>query len=136
VARRSGFPQVARAERRLARGCRLARRRVFEFFLLRGVDGQFTFESPRGLRTLAFERGVIQSVSPGSSIVVKTTAGTPVTWTWQLEPSTVVRGRGSKLAASSLSAGEQVWAGGPVVSGAKDARLIVVSPPSAPGSHS
>jgi hypothetical protein len=71
---------------------------------------------------------VIQSVSNGSSIVVKAADGT--IWTWDLVGSTVVRDRTGKVSQSSLTAGEPVWVGGPVISGAKDARLIFVRPPS------
>jgi len=42
---------------------------------------------------------------------------------------TVVRKGGSKTATSALSAGEVVFAGGPVVNGSKDARLIVIRAP-------
>jgi hypothetical protein len=41
---------------------------------------------------------------------------------------TVVRKNGGKTTASALSAGETVFAGGPVVSGARDARLIIIKP--------
>jgi hypothetical protein len=96
--------------------------------LLRGIDGQFTFRGKGGtIRTLAFERGIVQSVS-GSDVVVRATDGT--TWTWVLGSSTVVRESGSKTSTSALATGEPVWVGGPVVSGAKDARLVVIRPPS------
>ena len=87
--------------------------------LLGGVDGQFTFHNKTGFHTLAFERGTIQSVS-GSNVVIKAADGT--TWTWVIVSDTVVRKGGSKTTTSALSAGETVFAGGPVVSGAKDAR--------------
>jgi hypothetical protein len=127
VARQAGFPRLARRARLAAARCRLARHRVFRFFLLRGVEGQFTFQTKNGLKTLAYEHGVIESISPGSSIVVKAADGT--TWTWQLVSSTVVRDRAGKVSQSTLSAGEAVWVGGPVIQGSKDARLIVVRPP-------
>ncbi len=90
---------------------------------LGGVDGQFTFHNKTGFHTLAFERGTIGSVS-GSDVVIKAADGT--TWTWQIVSDTVVRKNGAKTTTSALSAGETVFAGGPVVSGAKDARLIVI----------
>jgi hypothetical protein len=90
---------------------------------LGGVDGEFTFHNKTGFHTLAFERGTIQSVS-GSGVVIKAADGT--TWTWQIVSGTVVRKNGAKTTTSALSAGETVFAGGPVVSGAKDIRLIVV----------
>ncbi len=101
--------------------------------LLGGVDGQFTFHSKTGFRTLAFERGTIQSVS-GSDVVVKAADGT--TWTWVIVSDTVVRKGGSKTTTSALSAGETVFAGGPVVSGTKDARLIVIRTTGPSGSDS
>jgi hypothetical protein len=104
------------------------RRRIVRFLLLRGVDGQFAFHTRSGaIKTLAYERGVIETLNAGSSIVVKAADGT--TWTWDLVTSTVIRDRGGKLGESALAGGEPVWVGGPVVIGRKDARLIVVRPP-------
>jgi len=127
AAHRAGRPRLARRLGTGAAHCRRARRRVFAFFLLRGVDGQFTLQTRKGIKTLAFERGVIQSVSAGKSITVKASDGT--TWTWDLVSTTVVRDRQGKVSESELTAGTPVWAGGPVVQGTKDARLIVVRPP-------
>lgn len=90
---------------------------------LGGVEGTVTFHNKTGFHTLSFERGTIQSVS-GSDVVIKSPDGT--TWTWQIVSDTVVRKNGSKTTTSALSAGETVFAGGPVVNGAKDARLIVI----------
>ena len=84
---------------------------------------EVTFHNKTGFHTLSFERGTIQSVS-GSDVVIKAADGT--TWTWQIVSDTVVRKNGAKTTTSALSAGETVFAGGPVVSGAKDARLIVI----------
>ncbi|HLM89286.1 MAG TPA: hypothetical protein VK284_09695 [Streptosporangiaceae bacterium] len=92
---------------------------------LGGVDGEFTFHNSTGFHTLAFERGTIQSVS-GSDVVVRASDGT--TWTWLIVSDTVVRQNGSKTTASALAQGQSVFAGGPVASGAKDARLIVIRP--------
>ncbi len=99
---------------------------------LGGVDGEFTFQNKTGFHTLAFERGTIQSVMSGSDVVIKAADGT--TWTWQIVSDTVVRKNGAKTTTSALSAGETVFAGGPVVSGAKDIRLIVVRAASSSGS--
>jgi hypothetical protein len=129
AARKAGHRDAARAALRAA-GVRCLgwRHRLARVALLRGVDGQFTFRGQNGdLRTLAFERGIVQSVS-GSNVVVRATDGT--TWTWVLVSDTVVRESGNKTTTSALAAGEPVWAGGPVVSGAKDARLVVIRPPS------
>jgi hypothetical protein len=127
VARRAGLPRLSRRTGTGAAHCRRARRRVFAFFLLRGVDGQFTIQTKKGIKTLAFERGVIQSVTAGKSIAVKASDGT--TWTWDLVSTTVVRDRQGKIGQSALTSGTPVWVGGPVVQGTKDARLIVVRPP-------
>jgi hypothetical protein len=100
---------------------------------LGGVDGTATFHNKTGFHTLSFERGTIQSVS-GSDVVIKAADGT--TWTWHVVSDTVVRKNGGKTTTSALSAGETVFAGGPVVSGARDARLIIIRPsdPAGPGS--
>jgi hypothetical protein len=100
---------------------------------LGGVHGEFTFQNKTGFHTLAFERGAIQSVS-GSQVVVRAPDGT--TWTWLIVSDTVVRQNGSKTTISALAAGQLVFAGGPVISGAKDARLIVIRPGSGSGSSS
>ena len=91
--------------------------------LLGGVDGTVTFHNKTGFHTLSFERGTIQSLS-GSDVVIKAPDGT--TWTWLIVSDTVVRKNGGKATTSALSAGETVFAGGPVVSGSRDARLIIV----------
>jgi len=106
---------------------------------LGGIDGQFTFETKAGPKTLAFERGTIQSVA-GQDVVVKAKDGT--TWSWTLVSDSVVRQDGTKATSSALSAGELVFVGGPVVRGTHDARLIVIrnpqksSTPSTPSSSS
>jgi hypothetical protein len=133
AARRSGRPARIKAARAaVIAHCHglLRRHRLFRFVLLRGVVGQFTFRTKQGtLRTLAFERGVIESAS-GNAIVVRTVTG--ITETWHLVGNTVVREHGEKTSRSALTSGEPVWVGGPVISGARDARLIVIRPPSAP----
>lgn len=93
---------------------------------LGGIDGQFTFETKTGPRTLAFERGTITSVA-GGDVVVRAKDGT--TWTWVLVSDSVVRQNGAKTTTSALLAGEPVFVGGPVVSGTRDARLIVIRAP-------
>ena len=94
---------------------------------LGGVDGEFTFHNSTGFHTLAFERGAIQSVN-GSTVVVRAPDGT--TWSWQIVSDTVVRQSGHKTTTSALATGQTVFVGGPVVNGAKDARLIVIRPAS------
>ncbi len=130
VARAAGRAKLPGLARRIARGaarCALARHRVLAFFLLRGVDGQFTIRTRQGTKTLAYERGVIRSVDAGKSLVVTATGGT--TWTWNLVSTTVVRDQQGKVSQSNLAAGTPVWVGGPVVQSAKDARLVVLRPP-------
>jgi hypothetical protein len=129
AARRTGHPRLSGAARAATARCRFIRRRIVRFFLLRGVDGQFSFRAADGsVRTLAYVRGVIESVNNGTSIVVQAADGS--SWAWQLVSTTVVRDGTGKISESSLADGEQVWVGGPVVSGVKDARLIFVRPPS------
>jgi len=98
---------------------------------LGGVTGTVTFHNKTGFHTVSFERGAIGSVS-GSDVVIKAADGT--TWSWQIVSDTVVRTNGAKTTTSALSAGETVFAGGPVVSGAKDARLIVIRSAASSGS--
>ena len=100
---------------------------------LGGVHGEFTFQNKTGFHTVAFERGTIQSVSD-SDVVIKAPDG--ITWTWQIVSDTVVRKNGAKTTTSALSSGETVFAGGPVVSGARDARLIVIRASEPSGSES
>jgi hypothetical protein len=95
-----------------------------------GVEGTATFRNKKGFHTLSFERGSIQSVS-GGDVVIKSPDGT--TWTWKIVSDTVIRKNGGKTTASALSAGETVFAGGPVVSGARDARLIIIRPTASAG---
>lgn len=87
-----------------------------------GEYGTFTVTTREGTRTLAFERGTIESVS-GSDVVIRAVNGT--TMTWLLVSDTVVRDHG-KSATTALAKGQLVFAGGPVASGSRDARLIVI----------
>ena len=103
---------------------------------LGGMYGQVAFRGKDGTtRTLAFERGVVTSAD--GDLVVKAANGT--TWTWQYTASTVVRKGGSKVSRSELSSGAHVLLAGPVVSGARDARLVLIAgtkhpaPGTAPG---
>jgi hypothetical protein len=98
---------------------------------LGGIDGEFTFETKTGPRTVAFERGTVTSVADGD-VVVRATNGT--TWAWKLVSDTVVRTGGKKTTESALSAGDLVFVGGPVLSGSHDARLIVIRTPKSSGS--
>ncbi|HEX9543363.1 MAG TPA: hypothetical protein VGA04_35040 [Streptosporangiaceae bacterium] len=130
AAKAAGRPRAAEAARLIAGHCRAGRLRIAR--LLGGIDGQFTFRTKTGFRTLAYERGVIETVTSGSDIVVRASDGT--TWTWKLVSNTVVREKGAKTAESALAPGQAVWVGGPVTSVAKDARLIVIRPPASTSS--
>jgi hypothetical protein len=91
-----------------------------------GIHGEFTFRARKGgVKTLAFERGTVKSVT-SSSVTVAASDGT--TWTWHLVSNTVVRQGGKKVGASALADGQPVFAGGPVISGADQARLIAIRP--------
>ena len=129
AARRAGHPVAARrAAGAAVVRCRVLRRRMVRVFLLRGIDGEFTFRTADGtIRTLAYERGVIESVNGSTSIVVQGEDGT--TSTWDLVGNTVVREQSGKVSESSLAVGDPVWVGGPVVNGTRDARLIFIRPP-------
>lgn len=108
---------------------RFCRHRLLRLRLLGGEHGEVTFNSKTGPRTLAFERGLIQSVS-SSSVVVQAKDGT--TWTWALQGNTVIRHDGQRVTDASLSDGERVFAAGPVASGSYDAELIVVAANASP----
>jgi hypothetical protein len=121
----SGHPLAAARALLRCRGA-LARLRF-----IGGLHGTFTFKNKKGITTLAYERGDIQSVS-GSDVVVKAADGT--TWTWVLESNTVIREGGKKVASSALSGGQQIFAAGPVVNGTYQARLFVARASSASSS--
>lgn len=96
---------------------------------LSGLYGQFTFETKQGPRTLAFERGTIESVA-GDDVVVRAKDGT--TWRWTLTSESAVREGGKRGADSKrgadgdLKPGELVFTGGPVTGSTRDVRLIVI----------
>jgi hypothetical protein len=114
----SGHPRRARA------ALRLCGRRLLLVRLLAGaLHGQITFAAKHGTKTIAFERGVVQSVS-GGAVVVKASDGT--TLTWELVSKTVVVKAGHRVQMSALASGQTVFAIGQVTGGADDARLIVI----------
>ena len=114
----TGHPRAARA---VARACHL----IGWVHPLGGMYGQFTFRTKSGIRTIAYERGTVQSDS-GGSVVVRAADGT--TETWSLTSDTIVRQDGRRTTDSALSQGEQVFVAGPVVGGAHDIRLAVIRP--------
>jgi hypothetical protein len=90
---------------------------------LGGMYGSFTFRARNGIDyTVAFERGTIESVT-GSDVVVQAADGTSMTWL--LVSDTLVHDHG-KVSTSALADGQLIFVGGPVISGARDARLIVI----------
>jgi hypothetical protein len=117
----AGHPRLARRAAAVCRG-RLGRLRL----AIRGEHGEVTYRAKDGTsKTLAFERGKVTAVS-GTAVTVAAADGT--TWTWHLVSNSVVRQGAHKVGASGLAAGQQVFAGGPVVNGADDARLIFIRP--------
>jgi hypothetical protein len=125
--------RAAKHPRAALRVLRLCGHPLRRLRLLGGMHGEFTVETKTGPRTLAYERGVIQTVS-GSDVVVRAKDGT--TWTWVLQSNTVIRQNRQKATTGALSNGEQVFAGGPVVNGGYDARLIVIAAKSGSSSPS
>jgi len=103
---------------RLRALCRNPLRRLL---LVDGEHGELTFQTKAGPRTIAFERGTIQTVS-SSSMTVQAKDGT--TWTWDFTTSTAVREAHQPVGRDKLSTGETVFVVGQVVSGVNDARLI------------
>jgi hypothetical protein len=101
----------------------LRRDRLARLRRLGGMYGQATFDTKTGVRTLAFERGTIVSVS-GDEVVVRAHNG--MTEAWTLTGNSIVREHGKAATDSALASGELVFAGGPVTGGAHDIRLIVI----------
>jgi hypothetical protein len=89
--------------------------------LVGGEYGQVTFKGKTSPKTIAFERGTVESVT-GSAITVKAPDGT--TWTWDLTASTAVHAVGLGTAQASAVTGDRVFVAGTVASGVRDARLI------------
>jgi hypothetical protein len=90
---------------------------------LGGMYGEYTFETKKGPRTLAFERGTVLSVA-GADVTVRATDGTA--WTWVLTGATIVRENGSRTTATNLAAGQLVFAAGQLTGSTRDARLVVI----------
>jgi hypothetical protein len=91
--------------------------------LVGGAHGEVTFQTKAGPKTIAVERGTIQSVSD-AGITVLAKDGT--TWAWDFVASTVVRDDKQAVGRNQLSNGETVLVLGQVVGGVHDARLIRV----------
>jgi hypothetical protein len=97
--------------------------RVARLRHLGGMYGQATFDTKKGVRTLAFERGTIESVSD-DHVVIRARNG--MTEAWTLTSKSVVRENGKRATDSALAAGELVFTGGPVTGSIRDVRLIVI----------
>jgi hypothetical protein len=108
---------------------RRVRRALVRLRLLGGMHGEFTFETKKGPRTLAFERGTIISVA-GPDVTVRATDGTM--WTWVLTSTSIVRQDGTRTTASRLADGQLVFAGGAVTGATRDALLMVIRPAARP----
>ena len=89
----------------------------------RALHGQFTIESKSGPKTIAFERGTVESVS-GSSVVIKAADG--VTMTWQLGSDARIYRDWHKVSADALAAGQQVAVMGLVTGGCDQARRVLI----------
>jgi hypothetical protein len=113
--RSNGHPNAAN---RVQAFCR---RPLLRLALVGGEHGEVTFQTTAGPKTIAVERGTIQAVSASNMTVV---AKDGTTWTWDFTSTTKVREAGQTVTTAKLSSGELVMVGGPVVSGAYDARVI------------
>lgn len=91
--------------------------------LVQGMYGEVAFYTQHGTETLAFERGMIASVS-GNSVAVRASNGT--TWTWTLASNSIIKKEAGAATGGGLSAGERVFVGGQVSGGARNIRLILV----------
>ena len=98
---------------------------------LGGMYGQASFRGKNGSTiTYAYERGTVVSADGSQSsghAVVKAANGT--TLTWQYESSTTVRKGGQKVSISDVSTGGKVLIAGPITSGNREARVIIVAAP-------
>ena len=94
------------------------------------MHGQITVASKKGPKTIAFERGTVQSVS-GGAVVVKAADG--VTWTWQVSSDTRLFLARHRVGAGALAAGQRVAVVGLVTGGTDQARRVLIrSPPGWP----
>ncbi|MGN6794461.1 MAG: hypothetical protein ACTHJW_18905 [Streptosporangiaceae bacterium] len=100
-----------------------AREARLALLLRRGLHGQITVASKKGPKTIAFERGTVQSVS-GSSVVVKAADG--VAWTWQVGSETRLLRDGRKVGSGALQSGQRVAVLGLVTGGTNQARRVLI----------
>lgn len=86
-----------------------------------GIHGEVTFAGQAGSRTLAFERGTVQSLN-GSVVTVQAADNT--SWAWHIVARTIIREGGHHAAKGSLAVGDHVLVAGQLAAGTRDARLI------------
>ena len=91
--------------------------------LRRAMHGQITVASKKGPKTIAFERGTVQSVS-GDALIVKAADG--VTWTWQVGSDTRIFLARHRAGAGVLAAGQRVAVVGLVTGGTDQARRVLI----------
>ncbi|MHB1595907.1 MAG: hypothetical protein ACYCO9_16740 [Streptosporangiaceae bacterium] len=116
--RAKGDLTAARAKRQ---GC-LRGLRMLGRLLRRGLHGEITVRTKSGgTATIAFERGVVQSVT-SSSVVVRAADGTA--WTWALTGATKVGRAGHPASVQALGKGETVIVIGPAAASGHTARRI------------
>jgi hypothetical protein len=90
---------------------------------IHGMYGQIAYNTSSGTKTLAFERGTIQSASNGQ-LIVKAKNGT--TWTWTVASNSVIKQNSKAASSSSLLNGDHVFVAGWESGGAKDARVVLI----------
>jgi hypothetical protein len=100
-----------------------AREARLALLLHRAIHGQVTVGSTDGPKTIAFERGTVQSIS-GGSVVVKAADG--VTWTWQVGSEARLYRNGQKVSADVLATGQRVAVLGLVTGGTDQARRVII----------
>jgi hypothetical protein len=100
-----------------------AREARLAVLLRRTMHGQVTVVSKNGPKTIAFERGIVQSIS-GSSVVIKAADG--VTWTWRIGSETRVYRDDHKVNADALAAGQRVAVLGLVAESTDRARRVLI----------
>jgi hypothetical protein len=100
-----------------------AREARLALLLRRAMHGQVTVGSKDGPKTIAFERGIVQSIS-GGSVVVKAADG--VTWTWQVGSEAHVYRDGRKVSRDVLATGQRVAVLGLMTGGTDQARRVII----------
>lgn len=108
---------------RLRLGLAEVRLRRLRVLIHRADHGQITIQTKNGPRTLAFERGAVQSAS-ANSLVVRALDGT--TWTWVVGSATRVVKAGQRVGAAALAVGQRVVVLGVLSSGSDQARRVLI----------